>query len=51
MLRILAATGILRPVSENVYAHNKFSLAYIDSYEVDFYTLWQDPHPTLSGVV
>jgi len=40
LMRILTATGILRAVAENVYAHTRFSLAYLDGSEVDFFELW-----------
>ena len=39
-MRILTATRILRAVAENVYAHTRFSLAYLDGSEVDFFELW-----------
>jgi len=40
LLRIIAATGILKAVGEDVYAHTPYSLAYIEGSEVDFFTLW-----------
>ena len=40
LLRIIAATGIIKAVGEDVYAHTPFSLAYIEGSEVDFFTLW-----------
>lgn len=39
-MRQVASTGILRPVGENDYAHTRFSLAYIDRSEIDFFNLW-----------
>ncbi|KAH8820847.1 S-adenosyl-L-methionine-dependent methyltransferase [Xylogone sp. PMI_703] len=41
-MRILTTTGIFKSVSEDVYSHTKYSLAYIDGTEVDFYTLCVD---------
>jgi hypothetical protein len=40
LLRMLSATGILEAVGEDVFAHTRFSLAYIEGSEVDFFTLW-----------
>lgn len=39
-MRILTTTAIFKSVGEDVYAHTKYSLAYIGGTEVDFYTLW-----------
>jgi hypothetical protein len=39
-MRVLGATGILNAVAEDIYAHTRFSLAYINGMEVDFFTLW-----------
>lgn len=38
-MRLLSATGIIRSEEENVYQHTRFSLAYLDGTEVDFYKL------------
>ena len=40
LLRMLSSTGILEAVGEDVFAHTRFSLAYIEGSEVDFFTLW-----------
>lgn len=40
LMRVLGATGILNAVAEDIYAHTRFSLAYINGMEVDFFTLW-----------
>ncbi|TVY83975.1 O-methyltransferase hmp5 [Lachnellula suecica] len=42
LMRQLSSTGILRSLGENEYAHTKFSLAYIDRSEVDFFNLVMD---------
>ena len=41
LLRMLSSTGILEAVEEDVFAHTRFSLAYIEGSEVDFFTLWR----------
>jgi hypothetical protein len=43
LMRNLTATGIFKSVAEDVYAHTRFSLAYLDAPETDFYTLWYVP--------
>ncbi|KAL3418584.1 O-methyltransferase [Phlyctema vagabunda] len=42
LLRILTATGILQSAGENIYEHTRFSLAYLEGSEVDFYELCVD---------
>jgi hypothetical protein len=55
-MRVLTATGIIDPVGEDVYAHTRFSLAYLDGAEVEFFELWyvltycQSPVSLLSGI-
>ena len=39
LMRQLTASGIVESVSENVYIHTRFSLAYIDRSEVEFLEL------------
>ncbi|PSS22714.1 hypothetical protein M430DRAFT_97724 [Amorphotheca resinae ATCC 22711] len=42
LMRVLTATGIIDPVGEDVYAHTRFSLAYLDGAEVEFFELCVD---------
>lgn len=39
LMRLITTTKIINEVVENVYEHTRFSLAYLDGTEVDFYKL------------
>lgn len=40
MIRILTATGVLKALGGDIYAHTALSLAYLDTAEVEFWDLW-----------